>query len=65
MKKLVRWTATYETLIEVADGEDERDIAANIPLDVPGSLYQTDTWEVDTITIPNDDEVAVHEAIQS
>jgi hypothetical protein len=55
MKKLtVRWSAMYETEIEVPDHCDEnsqeaKDAAANIPIDVIGSEYQTDTWEVESI----------------
>lgn len=49
----VRWTATYETVIEVPDGATRQEIedeAANIPIDVPGSKYQEDTWEVEKIS---------------
>ena len=50
---VVRWTACYETVITVPHDASETDIkdeAANIPIDVVGSEYQTDTWEVDSIT---------------
>jgi hypothetical protein len=54
MKKvIVRWTATYETVMEVSDNATKNDImdeAANITIDVPGSTYQEDTWEVEKIT---------------
>jgi hypothetical protein len=54
MKKFtVRWTAVYETVILVEDNASEEDIkneAASIPIDVPGSEYQSDTWEVTQIT---------------
>jgi hypothetical protein len=49
MKKIVRWSAVYETEVEVADGEDVRDVAANIDINVPGSEYQLDTWDVEKI----------------
>lgn len=68
MKKLVRWTAVYETLIEVPDGASEQEVmdeAANIELDCKGSLYQSDTWEVDKIKNPTKDDIACHEEIQS
>ena len=68
MKKLVRWTATYETMIEVPDGASEREVmdeAANIELDCKGSLYQSDTWEGESIKSPSKDDIACHEAIQS
>lgn len=68
MKKLVRWTATYETLIEVPDGATEQEVmdeAANINLDCKGSLYQSDTWEVEEIENPTKYDVACHKAIQS
>jgi hypothetical protein len=63
MKKLIRWTATYETLVEIPEGADEQEIAASIPLTVPGSLYQSDTWEVEGIYEPTEDDIAVHDAI--
>lgn len=65
MKKLVRWTATYETMIEVPEGSTPEDEAASIQLDCAGSLYQSDTWEVEKITDPSEDDIAVHEALQS
>lgn len=60
MKKLIRWTATYETIIEVPDGSSELDIkdeAAGIVIAVAGSEYQTDTWEVEAIADTKSDEV--------
>ena len=53
-KVVVRWEAVYETTIEVpADAPlgstTVKDEAANIPIDVPGSEYQADTWEVESI----------------
>jgi hypothetical protein len=53
-KFLVRWSAVYETVMEVPDCAEEdsqliKDNAANIPIDVPGSEYQVDTWEVESI----------------
>lgn len=52
MKKLVRWTAAYETVIELPDGATETDVkeaAASIDIDVPGSTYQCDSWNVEEI----------------
>ena len=52
MKKVVRWTATYETVVELPDGASETDVkdeAANIPLYLEGSEYQTDSWDVESI----------------
>jgi hypothetical protein len=57
MKKIVRWIAVYETLINVPEGEDEDDEAANILIDVPGSTYQTDTWEVEKIRDATPEEI--------
>jgi len=53
-KLIVRWHADYETIIEVPfdvpiDSQAVKDEAVNIPIDVPGSEYQTDTWEVESI----------------
>ena len=53
-KVVVRWTAVYETILEVPvtaalDSTTVMDDAANINLDVMGSEYQTDTWEVESI----------------
>jgi len=53
-KLIVRWTAVYETVIEVPafvspDYREAQDAAARIPIDCPGSTYQTDTWEVERI----------------
>lgn len=65
MKRLVRWTATYETVIDVPEGDDEKDYAASIEIDVKGSIYQSDTWEVERIGEPSEDDIACHEALQS
>ncbi len=50
MKKvIVRWAAVYETVIEVPENATEHEIeelAVDIKIDVPGSEYQQDTWEV-------------------
>lgn len=62
MKKLVRWTATYETIIDVAEGENENDVAADIVIDVKGSAYQTDTWDVDEITDATPEQIAENES---
>lgn len=56
---VVRWQATYETTINVPiDAELEsqtvKDAAANIDIEVKGSTYQTDTWDVTSITDAND-----------
>jgi hypothetical protein len=48
----VRWTAVYETVIKVPDKATLthiKDAAAGIRIDVPGSEYQTDTWEVESL----------------
>ena len=66
MKKLGRWTAVYETLIEVPDGASEQEVmdeAVNIELDCKGSLYQSDTWEVESIEDPSEDDIACHESL--
>jgi len=57
-KLIVRWSAVYETEIEVPsfvspDYREAQDAAARIPIDVPGSEYQTDTWEVESIKEAN------------
>lgn len=49
-KVIVRWTAVYETVIEVPDNATDDDVhgeAANIQIDVPGSEYQQDTFDVE------------------
>jgi hypothetical protein len=50
----VRWSAFYETKIQIKEGmseaEEEHAIAryaANIDIEVEGSEYQEDTWEVE------------------
>lgn len=48
----VRWTACYETKLELPDNSTPDDIkaaAADIPIEVAGSEYQTDTWEVEKV----------------
>ena len=54
-KVVVRWVSVYETtlMVDAAMSEDEirHGPAADIEIDVPGSEYQRDTWEVDAITI--------------
>lgn len=57
MKYTVRWSAFYETEIEVPDGENLQDAAANISIDVPGSIYQTDSWYVQKILDEKGEEV--------
>lgn len=46
MKFRVKWTATYETIIEAQDSAQAREVAADIDLDIRGSLYAEDSWEV-------------------
>jgi hypothetical protein len=46
MKFKVKWTASYETVIEADSLEEARDGAASIEVDVPGSRYVEDSWEV-------------------
>lgn len=54
-KVVVRWTAVYETTLTVdaamSTEEIESGPAADIEIEVPGSEYQSDTWEVESITI--------------
>lgn len=54
MKVTVRWTATFETIIEVPDDANQQDIhdaAADINLDgIEDTEYQSDTWEIESIT---------------
>ncbi len=54
-KVVVRWVGVYETtlMVDAAMSEDEirRGPAADIEIEVPGSEYQRDTWEVESITI--------------
>lgn len=58
MKKVViRWTAVYETIIEVpenATDEQIEDLSGDIKIDVSGSEYQSDTWEVERISSPEE-----------
>ena len=61
MKKIIRWTATYETLIDVPEDSCEEDEAANImDINVRGSLYQSDTWEVERITDATPEDIEEH-----
>jgi len=58
MKKvIVRWSAVYETVIEVpedATEEQNEDMSGDIKIDVPGSEYQSDTWQVERISSPEE-----------
>ena len=52
-KILVRWTAVYETEIEMEPGFTDttaQDAAVDIRIEVPGSEYQGDTWEVEALS---------------
>lgn len=52
MKIIVRWSASYETELEMPDNATETDIkdeAAKIDISVPGSTYQQDTWDVEKV----------------
>lgn len=49
-KVIVRWTAVYETVIEVPEDATDDDVqgeAADIKIDVPGSEYQQDTFDIE------------------
>lgn len=49
---IVRWQAVYETTIVVPPDATEQQIqdeAANINITCPGSEYQEDTWEVESV----------------
>lgn len=53
-KVLVRWTAVYETVIEIpqwasVDHREAHDAATRIPIEVKGSEVQVDTWQVESI----------------
>jgi len=53
-KLVVRWTAVYETTIEVPawvspDFKEADDAARRIPIEVPGANVQVDTWEIESI----------------
>jgi len=58
MKKvIVRWSAVYETVIEVPEDATEEqieDMSGDIKIDVPGSEYQSDTWQVERISSPEE-----------
>ena len=60
----IRWTATFETEIEVNDPNDYREaigVASDISLDgIEDTKYQTDTWEVEGFFMA-DDEMNEHE----
>jgi hypothetical protein len=49
MEFKVKWTATYETVIEAENLDAAREAAADIDLSVPGSSYVEDSWEVESI----------------
>ena len=49
-KFIVRWNAVYETEVEAPNAEEAEEMAADICIDVKGSEYQQDTWEVEKIT---------------
>ena len=46
MKYKIRWQATYETVIEAENLKEARDGAGDVDIDVQGSRYIEDTWEV-------------------
>lgn len=46
MKFKVRWTATYETEIEASTKDEAREEASSVCVDVPGSKYVEDSWEM-------------------
>lgn len=46
MKYKIVWQATYETTIEAGDLEAAEREGANVEIDVPGSQYVDDSWEV-------------------
>lgn len=50
MKFTVRWTASYETEVEASTLDEARDEAASIQVDVLGSKYVEDSWEVLKLT---------------
>ncbi len=55
MKKLVRWTAEFETVIDVEEGENESDATTDITIPEDNvSRYVTDTFDVEEVTdLPN------------
>ncbi len=58
MKKIVTWSAEYETVMELPDdasSTDVKDAAASIDIEVPGSTYLVDSWEVTRIENMNAD----------
>jgi len=60
----IRWTATFETEIEVNDPNDYREaigVASDISLDgIPNTKYQDETWEIKGF-YKADDEYNEHE----
>lgn len=57
MQLLVRYTATFETLIEVEDRDVILSLQQEFKNDIfdiePGTgEYQSDTWEVESVLIP-------------
>jgi hypothetical protein len=46
MKFRVKWTAVYETEIEAPTLDEARDEASSVSVDIPGSKYVEDSWEV-------------------
>lgn len=46
MKYKIRWQATYETVVEADSPAGAKDEAGDIDIDVRGSRYVEDTWEV-------------------
>lgn len=68
-KVVIRWQAVYETTIEVPvdsplDSQAVMDYAADIPIDVPGSTYQADTWEVEKIKEQDANQEKIYETLQ-
>jgi len=50
MKFKVKWTASYVTEVEAPDVEAAKNEACQIEIDVPGSKYVEDSWEVQSLT---------------
>lgn len=46
MKWKITWQATYETIVDADSLEEARTEASNIDVDVVGSKYSEDSWEV-------------------
>ena len=55
----VRWTATFETIVDVEDPGNKQelaDAAVNISLDgIPNTKYQDETWEVEGFYMADDE----------